>query len=143
MAVAWLSFATHGAEPLRTVAEVRRLRPKEARAGHPVILRGVVTLAQPGRSIPLQDGTGGTVVFGIAEEQTPPVGALVEIEDISSAGAFVAGVNARQIRRLGDAPLPKPVRVDYQELALGRRVYERVELEGIVRRLETARDGVA
>ncbi|MBM3861473.1 MAG: sensor histidine kinase [Verrucomicrobia bacterium] len=121
------------AEPLRTVAEVRRLAPEKARDARPVIVRGVVTLAQPGRSIHLQDDTGGTVVFGIAEEQTPPVGALVEIEGTTSAGAFVSGVNARLMRRLGDAPLPKPVRADYQELVLGRRVYERVEIEGIVR----------
>lgn len=128
------------AQPLRTVAEVRQLSPEVARDGRPVIVRGVVTLAQPGRSVHFQDDTGGTVVFGIAEEQTPPVGALVEIEGVTSAGSFVAGVNARQIRNLGDAPLPKPVRVDYQELASGRRVYERVELEGIVRQLEPARD---
>jgi len=125
---------------LRTVAEVRRLAPAEARAGRPVIVRGVVTLAQPGRSFHLQDDTGGTVVFGIAEEQTPPVGALVEIEGTTSAGAFVSGVSARKMRRLGVAPLPKPVRVDYPELASGRRVYERVEIEGVVRQV-TAGDG--
>ncbi|HEX5482182.1 MAG TPA: response regulator, partial [Terriglobia bacterium] len=144
-AIAILGVATAVASPtgsqaaslpvLTKVQQIRGLSPEEATKGYPVHLRAVVTFYDP--SVPdlfIQDSTGGIWV------NVPPggnanlkPGDLLEIEGVSEQPDFAPQVGKPRWRVVGEAPLPTPRRVTFQQMVSTQEDSQWVEAEGVVR----------
>jgi signal transduction histidine kinase len=147
LVVAWLAFGVAGvcattpigSDVLTTAAQVRALTEAEARHGVAVRLRGIfIGEADPrGIAFVIQDGTDGIYVQGpaalVAEVGR---GDLLEVEGVSDPGGFAPYVVASQIRKIGKAPVPEPIRVTLDELNAGQMDAKWVEISGIVRSVE-------
>lgn len=134
---ATLCAADESPPVLRTAAQVLALPADQARTRIPVVLRGVVTASEPdwaGRFF-LQDESGGIFIHHVGRQ--PEVGDLVEVNGISSPGAFAPTVHVPGStgtwKKIGTAPLPEARPVTIERLMAGVEDGRRVELTGIVR----------
>ncbi len=119
---------------LTTIAQARQLKPAEAALGIPFKIQGVVIGTSPSRLF-LCDSTGGiSVHFDNLDNWTAPpqVGELLEIQGNAIPGDFVPAIMAHQITRLGNAPMPKPLRPNWDELMNGSLDCEYVEIQGVL-----------
>jgi signal transduction histidine kinase len=114
-------------------AQVRRLKPEEARKPYRVRIRGVVTMVNM-RILVIQDATGGVFTwYRMPSSGTLPCpGELWEVDGITDPGNFSPMITDAEIRYLGRAPMPKPMRPTWDEIATGSVDSELVELEGVV-----------
>ena len=129
---------------LTTIAQVRALSEQEARRGVPVRLRGVfIGEADPeGIAFVIADGTEGLYVQGPARLVAELArGDLLEITGQSDPGGFAPYVVAKDIRRIGTAPVPAPTRLTLDELNTGGVDAKWVEITGIVRSLRPKEPG--
>jgi hypothetical protein len=124
---------------LTTVAAVRELNAEQARRAYPVKIRGVVTLHGPNLLLYVQDASAGIYVMprGLPPDQ-PEVGSEVEIEGVTTFGRFspfICGKNDGpvQVRAMGKATLPTPLRLSIDQLADPRYQNQWIELSGVVR----------
>ncbi len=125
---------------LTTVAKVRELKSDEVALGIPVKIQGVVIGAWPNDNfnnfkLVLCDATGGiSVHFGVPQAwaDQPQIGELLDIEGITIPGQFAPAIQARKITRLGNAPMPEPIRPTWDELMNGSLDCEYVEIQGVL-----------
>ncbi len=116
---------------LTSIAQIRGLKPEEARRGYPVKVRGVLTFSGAGDVI--HDST-----WGIYVNVTPSQNALLqfgdycEIEGATGPGEFAPSIQARRVNRLGLGQLPEPVHPTWDQLMNGSLDCQYVELQGIV-----------
>lgn len=135
-----LSPPTGGA-PLTTAAEVRRLALEDAAAEHPVRLRGVVTLVDPGRTVFFQDSTGGAFIKVPKHvPQDIASGHEIEVSGVTFPGLYLPGIEPKNVQIVGDGTMPMPQAVTIEELASGQHNYEWVQVRGIVRSVTTDSD---
>jgi signal transduction histidine kinase len=123
---------------LTNAADILALSRDQAGKGIPVVVRGVVTGAEPtwrGQFF-IEDGTSGIFVVNHSDLHPEP-GDLVEVKGFSQSGAFAPTISRPTCTKLGTAPLPKPKRVPrdipLEQLMSGLEDSQRVEIEGIVR----------
>ncbi|HYG24295.1 MAG TPA: ATP-binding protein [Verrucomicrobiae bacterium] len=119
---------------LRSAAAIRSLSVEEAQQKRRVHLRAVVTFSDSRLySRFVQDDTAGIYLFdaGLPLEVSP--GQLVEVEGVTSPGEYAPIVVPEKITVVGEAPLPKPKPVTYEQLASGQEDSQFVEISGIVR----------
>lgn len=140
------------ADPIRQVEKVRKMSREQAGARKPVLLRGVVTAAFPGEQsgFVLDDGTGGIYVGRRSSHDPLPkrwgidgsleAGMQIELEGVTTSGAFAPDIVPRVIRRVGEAPLPPARPVTMEDLLGGNHDCRRVRISGVVRRMDM-RDG--
>ncbi len=104
-------------------------------------LRAVVNATDPGRTIFVQDATGGTFInrSGAVTDVAP--GDVLEVEGVTAAGLFVPGIVEAKVHTAGHAELPAAVPVTYDDLLGGKWHYQRVAIGGIVRSLVRKEDG--
>ena len=121
---------------IRTIADVRRLSPTEARNGYPVQVRAIVTSPSPAAPTNafIQDSTGGIFLVSDPARQVirPAARQLIEITGQTGSGAFAPNIVNATFRVIGEAPLPEPLRVPERELLTGYYDSRLVEIEGIV-----------
>ena len=132
---------------LTTIGAIRQLTAEEARRGYPVRVRGVVTLNNPYVSLMfVQDETGGIYVLPEhlpwSERQNLLRGTRLQIEGITGFGQFSPVVRGKegepvQMRILGQAPLPEPLRLSLDHLADPRYQNQWIEVSGVVRQVTT------
>ena len=124
------------ASVIRTIADVRRLSPTEARNGYPVQVRAIVTSPSPAAPTNafIQDSTGGIFLVSDPARQVirPAARQLIEITGQTGSGAFAPNIVNATFRVIGEAPLPEPLRVPERELLTGYYDSRLVEIEGIV-----------
>src|SRR6185437_17173776 len=100
---------------LTNAADVLSLTEDEARQKIPVVVRGVVTAAEPtwGGQFFVQDATSGIFVENRSDDSPEP-GDLVEVKGVSQPGSFAPIISRPTWTILGAAPLPraKPVSLD-------------------------------
>ena len=134
------------AEPLRSIAEIREVPILEADDGRPVLVRGIVTMAE-GITV-IQDGDDGIFVVGAVEpepaagESVPrPLvpGALVEIEGTLAAGGYSPTIKSQKLRVLEQSRLPEPAAADMARLFSGLDTGRRVALRGVVQQVSERR----
>ena len=133
----WFFFgAVAQAEELHTVASVRALTVEQTQQKIPVRLHGVVTFFDEGFFLRfIQDETAG-IYLQFPTSVTPPLlvpGQQVEISGVASPGEYAPVVVVDQLRVTGEAPLPPPKPVAYEQLASGTEDSQFVEITGIVR----------
>ncbi len=125
---------------LTTVAAIRQLSPAEAGRGYPVHIRGVITFKVPSLMF-VQDESGGIYV---SPANTPPStkrlppGTLLEVEGETAFGRFSPSVRGCQggpvqLKVLGQAALPEPLRLSLDQLADPRYQNQWIEVSGVVR----------
>jgi signal transduction histidine kinase len=122
---------------LRTAESVRLLTVEQAEGQVPVRLRGVVTFfdeALYGRYI--QDETAG--IYLNLSTNIPPLvpGQQVEVIGVTSPGEYAPAIDPKQVLITGEATLPNPKPVTFQQLASGHEDSQFVEISGIVRSVE-------
>jgi PAS domain S-box-containing protein len=119
---------------LTTVAQVRRLSADEARKGYPVRVRAVVTYTESRRAqFFVQDQTQGIYVAAWRHLIELPAGQEIEVVGRSEPGLFAPIVDSPRVTVLGPAPLPKAIRVSFDDLLTGSLDSQWVEVEGLVR----------
>lgn len=118
---------------LSTAAEVRELRAEEAEKALPVVLEGVVTMANY-RSMVIQDSSGGIFVLDDDEhyDPLPKAGERWRLEGWTQRGDFSPIVRSRSATYLGDGALPAPRKPTWEELQNGSPDAEQVEIEGVI-----------
>lgn len=110
--------------------------PAECAYGSNVLIRGVVTAAQPdtewsGRFF-IQDATAGIFVENIGTNQPRP-GDLLEVTGLSHPGGYAPIITMPRWHKLGTAPLPEAKPTPIEQLMAGIEDSQRVEISGIVR----------
>jgi signal transduction histidine kinase/CheY-like chemotaxis protein len=122
---------------LTSAAAIQALPPSEAAAGHPVKVRGVITVNDPAWSVLfLQDETSGIFVFTRGLEHPMPAcrpGDIVEISGETGPGEFAPVIAAHELVITGHGPLPQPRMVPLHQLLSGRQDSQFVEIPAIVR----------
>ncbi len=135
----WIGLSARG-QPgesvLTNAAEVLALPGPQAARSIPILVRGVVTAAQPdsewkGRFF-VQDDTAGVFVDNISLNQPYP-GDVVEVSGVTHPGGYAPVISNPQWKKLGVAPLPRPKLVAIEQLMAGIEDSQRVEISGIVR----------
>ncbi|HTB84162.1 MAG TPA: ATP-binding protein [Candidatus Sulfotelmatobacter sp.] len=118
---------------LASIAQVKQLKPEQVNQGIPAKIRGVLVGVRP-VAFMLQDSTGGISVHYSAVEWTdqPQVGDMLEVEGVTGSGVFAPVIMAHKIRRLGNAPMPEPIRPRWDQLMNGSVDCVYVEIEGIL-----------
>jgi signal transduction histidine kinase len=119
---------------LTNAADVLSLSEADARRNIPVVVRGVVTEAEPtwGGQFFVQDDTSGVFVEN-RSDQYPNPGDVVEVKGVSQPGAYAPIISKPTWTVLGTAPLPKARRVSIEQLMSGLEDGQRLEVSGIVR----------
>jgi len=126
--------------PLRRFTDlhsVKSLSNYEAKQGHSVCFRGIVTYYDAGADqLWVQDSTAGTFIQP-PQEPIPGLrsGVQVEIEGITAEGGFAPQIQPSHIRILGKAPWPKPIEVHPE---LGFPVWEEnrwARIRGVITRI--------
>jgi PAS domain S-box-containing protein len=120
---------------LARVSNVLKLKPSEARQGLPVRLHGVVTYADPERHSGFLQDHGGAVFFDLSQNDVK-CGQWVELTGQTDMSRYGPQVLGSSVRVLGETNLPKPAKVDLEDLAYGFSDAHWVELSAVVRRVE-------
>lgn len=135
------------AAEITRAAEIRELSPQEAAAPREVRVKGVVTLLWRGgaEAFVVQDESAGIWVNtrvamdrGIwqgrpEEAEALRPGSVVEVLGVSDPGGFAPMILPREVRSLGEAPLPTPAELDAEAVRGGAADSQRVRLRGVVR----------
>ena len=117
-------------DPIPTIAGVRSLPESEIARGHRVLLRGVVTLFDPGwRLLAIQDETGGIVIDWPPLERGLQIGDQVEVQGATSIDNHVLSIVTASLRVLGKAPLPRPLLTSAGSVACGQILDRIVQIE--------------
>jgi signal transduction histidine kinase/CheY-like chemotaxis protein len=122
---------------LTSAAAIQALPPSEAAAGHPVKVRGVITVNDPAWSVLfVQDETSGIFVFTRSLEHPMPAcrpGDIVEISGETGPGEFAPVIAAHKFTITGHGPLPQARMVPLHQLLSGREDSQFVEIPAVVR----------
>lgn len=133
------SFARPAAEsaesaaPLTTAASVLALPVEVAEKKLPVVIRGVVTAAEPdwaGKFV-VQDETAGVFVQNVGRQ--PAIGDFIEVTGATGPGLFAPVLQFTDWKKLGHAPLPPAKQVTVERLMAGVEASQRIEITGLVR----------
>ncbi len=121
-------------EPLRTVAQVRNLTPKEAQGHLPVRLKATVTFWENElHSRFVQDDTAGIYIGQMTDLPELMPGQIVEVEGVTSPGEFAPIIIPKSVTVVGEGKLPAAKTVSVEGLLTGQEDSQLVELSGIVR----------
>jgi signal transduction histidine kinase len=132
-----------GATVLTNAAQIRSLTAAQTAQALPVELRGVVVDESHPREravILASQGTGlyllaATNLFAPYHRRD-----FLVIKGVTSAGEFAPCVLTTEARKLGEAPVPAPRPVTYQQLITGALDAQFVEITGVVRQCWPAAD---
>lgn len=139
------------AEPLSSVAAVRRLAAADLDRGRAAAVHGTVTVS--GRYTVIQDGDSALEIdaAGIrlpdgrllgddgAPDDWPPLGAVVEAVGHVGTEGFSPLLRADRLEVIGRAPLPPAQPVEINALFDGGRIFQRVEVRGVVQAADVTR----
>jgi diguanylate cyclase (GGDEF)-like protein len=124
------------AGPLRTATAVRNLSPEEARKERPVQLRAVVTYVNASAGeLFVQDTSAGIFVFirRSKSDTALKTGQLVDVSGVTAPGDFSSSVTNARIAVIGQAGMPKPVRLPFDQVSSGKQDCQWGSLVGVVR----------
>jgi len=127
--------------PLRLItsaASIRKMSPAEAARSYPVRLVGVITYYDPDTpDLFIQDATSGIWVNSESVTPKPPLraGDLLEVDGVTEITDFAPQIGKPRLKVLGHAALPPAHRVTYERMASTQEDSQRVEVEGVVRRV--------
>ncbi len=119
---------------LTRVEQIRKLSADQANRRYPVRLRGVVTYFDRNRpNVFVQDETGGIWVQWPQNGPALRAGQRVLLRGVTGQPGFAPSVYDPDVKILGEAPLPVPRRVSFEQMASTAEDARWVEIEGVVR----------
>jgi signal transduction histidine kinase len=119
------------------VSQIRALSPEEGRRGYPVHIQGVVTyFDSAGPDMFVQDGTGGVWVEWLKGLPVAVPGQWIDLRGNAVQENIAPDIHSPRWTVIGQAPMPKPRRATFEELASASVDCQWVEVEGIVRSAE-------
>jgi PAS domain S-box-containing protein len=123
---------------ITTAAQIRKMTVQQAQKGYIVRLRGVVTYYDPDEpDLFVQDSTSG--IWINLEKAKPNVplkaGDVVEVDGVTEGPDFAPQIGNPLFKVMGHAPLPPAKRVSFEQMASTMEDSQRIEVEGIVRRV--------
>lgn len=121
--------------PLSEIRKLMTYSPSGA-PGHRVRVKGVVTLAWPGRGFCLQDQSGGLWV-NTPSALLPRVGQLVTVAGFGTGGGYTPHLEEALFRALGPGTLPAPKPVSATHALEGKCDNELVQVEGTLEESRT------
>jgi hypothetical protein len=127
-------LAGTAAETLRTVRQVKSLKPEQAAERRPIHLIGVVIAFDMDSDVlTVQDETGGIYMptRGMAGLRLK-VGDLVDVEGLSGPGEFAPVVLDPKVKVVGHGPMPKPASVSEEAVFDGSQDSNWIHMEGVV-----------
>lgn len=127
---------------LRTALEVRSLSPETAESGQPVDIQGIVVFSDPPSTLFLQDDTAGTF-FRLDGRVPPAPGSEVRVTGTTMPGLYLPGIHEATFEILGQPGLPAAIPATLDDLLSGRYHYQRVSVEGIVRKISSNEENTA
>ncbi len=130
-----VSMATTRHLILHTVKQIQRLSAEGLSHSYPVQIVGTVTYSDPSvRDTFVQDDTGGIFVFSPeGGNLKAKVGQFVAISGFANPGGFAPVIVGPKMRLLGTHPMPKPLRLDMEQILTGLADSQWIEAVGIVR----------
>src|SRR5438067_2531159 len=123
---------------ITSAASIRKMSPQEAARNYPVRLVGIVTYYDPEEpDLFIQDSTFGIWVNIQVDKPSVPLhaGDLVEVEGVTEITDFAPEIGKPRFKLLGHTALPLARRVSYEQMASTQEDSQRVEVEGVVRRV--------
>ena len=142
LATCVVADAACAAEPLRSIAEILALPLDELNARQPVVIRGVVTLADP---VVIQHGDHAISLSPPASPEDgqragpkppmdppPEIGAELEVSGFVDPGGRAPTVAFESVRQLGMRPLPEPISLDLAQFFAGGQEHRRIKATGVV-----------
>jgi signal transduction histidine kinase len=138
--------------PVSRVAEIRAYAPEQAARGIPVRITGVITYLG-WENFVVHDGESSIFAdfryarrMGLWKGPEPELDALapgagIEVTGITDPGGFSPMVLVTGFRRLGEQPLPDPLRPSAEQLLSGSVDTQWVEVEGVVRKHDIYSNG--
>ncbi len=126
------------ASAITTAAQIRKMTVQEAQKSYAVRLRGIITYYDPDEpDLFIEDDTSG---IWVNIEKGPPnvalkAGDVVELDGITEAPDFAPQIGNPQFKVVGRAALPPAKRVSFEQMASTIEDSQRVEVEGIVRKV--------
>ena len=124
-------------EVLTNAAQIRNLTVAEASRALPVRMRGVVvTEAGPVgiRAVVISDGSAGVYVLGPTNIfANVRRGDLLEVIGVTDPGEFAPIIQVKSFQMLGKGQVPKPLKVNFDQMIAGSLDGQLVELSGVVR----------
>ena len=129
--------------PLTPIAVVRALSREKLAKAPPVRLRGVVTFRGIDTFVMQDDSAGIYINQGLARQRkiwagdeavfaALRPGSVVEVEGVMDPGGYSPPVLLRQVRILGEAPLPPALLMVPRRFFRGVEDSQRVEVRGVV-----------
>ena len=122
-----------GVQPISRVREMALAVP-----GTHVVVVGTLTRYRSGRTLTVQDQSGGIFVY-IEDTVTVMPGDRVEVMGIADVVAGVPCIDKATYRKVGSGPPLQPIAVLVEELALGHHDADLVSVEGTLQRIEIGR----
>lgn len=120
---------------LTRAIDIRTLPLERAAAGERVEIKATVGFIEAPGTIFVQDDTGGTFFRTKSPLGSLRVGDTVEITGKTITGLYLTGIDAAEFHIVGHGAPPAPQNANYDDLASGRFHYQRVQVEGIGRRV--------
>ena len=118
---------------LTSIAAVRHLSAAEAAKGLPVDVTGVVTYSNAAENdLFIEEGNGWIYVQPDKRYYSIAQGSRVEVKGTTGA-SYSTQIVATSIQEIGNAPLPQPAFLSYQEAVKRENDCRYVTLQGIVR----------
>jgi diguanylate cyclase (GGDEF)-like protein len=126
---------------LTTVASIRTLDEKRARAALPVKVTGVITYIDTSwRQVFFQDSTGGIYVKYAGSTGLLARGQRVTITGITGAGGYAPVISAPTFVVLGKGKLPEPIVATIRDASSGKLDSQYVEVEGVIHPMKVGED---
>lgn len=113
-----------------SVRAIRALPFEQLNRAYPALIRGVVTASDGG--LVVHDATEGIWVYWNRPQDYVP-GDEIEVQGSIGPGKYAPVVNATSVRKLGTAPLPKPIPVTFDQLSSGAFDVQYVTFTGSIR----------
>jgi len=126
------------------IATLRRVGSNPSAASKQVSISGVVTVITSRTAFVVQDSSDAIYVRCASSALSIDwmrTGDEVELSGYSSQGGFAPDFNCQQIRKLGVAALPPPVKASIGDLLTGRYDCRRVVVRGVGRRVILNEEG--
>ncbi len=120
---------------LTNIADIVRLSREDATKGLPILVRGIITFADPEWGTAFIQDSGGGMYFNLKKSDVHS-GQWVELSGETSPGGFLTEAVKTSVRVLGTTNFPPAEHVDLTELANGTLDSHWVQLEGVVRGVE-------
>jgi signal transduction histidine kinase len=122
---------------LTTAEQICQLSLEEAARGYPVSVKGVITSPLEFDGAVIQDSTRG-IYINTGRLLPVELGDYCEIEGVTGPFQFQPFIQVSQLRKLGTAGLPNPMRPTWDQLINGSMHCNYVELEGVVTSIKDA-----